>query len=35
VGVLAFLTNHIPDIGFIIGLIPRRFWLCSRVASAR
>ena len=33
-GLLAFITNYIPNIGFVIGLIPPAILACSRAAPS-
>jgi predicted PurR-regulated permease PerM len=32
-GLLAFITNYIPYVGFFIGIVPPRCWRCSRAGG--
>jgi AI-2 transport protein TqsA len=34
-GLLSFITNYIPNIGFVLGLIPPACWRCCRAGYGR
>jgi AI-2 transport protein TqsA len=34
-GLLSFITNYIPNVGFVLGLVPPTCWRCCRAGCGR